>query len=133
MGVSEIVMWSAMKIGVYAIAGILAHWPSNWGIRKIIGRWKPEEDGSGENLGAFIGTLERMLTIILISTGSYTAIGFVVAMKSIARYERVQKEKKFAEYFLAGTMLSILIALLLGLAVGEVVEVLESDWGEPRG
>jgi len=29
----------------------------------------------------------------------------------------MQKEKAFAEYFLAGTMLSVLVALMLGLVV----------------
>ena len=82
-----------------------------------IKRWKPEEDNSKERRGAFIGTLERLLTILLVGLQSYTAVGFIITMKSIARYEKVQKEKEFAEYFLAGTMLSILCALILGLIV----------------
>lgn len=110
-----------IKIAAYLVACIFAHWPSNWLIRKIIRRWKPDKDEPTDRIGAFIGTLERILTIILVGLESYAAVGFVVTMKSIARYERVQKEKAFAEYFLAGTMLSMLIALILGLIVQRTV------------
>ncbi len=106
-----------VKFGSYFLACIFAGWPSNWFIRKIIKRWKPVQNEPEDKMGAFIGTLERILTIILVGLESYAAVGFVVTMKSIARYERVQKEKTFAEYFLAGTMLSMLIALILGLIV----------------
>ncbi len=104
-----------IKIGVYFLACLLAHWPTNWLIRKMIKKWRPEATASSDKMGAFIGTLERILTILLVGLESYAAVGFVVTMKSIARYERVQKERAFAEYFLAGTMLSMLVALLLGL------------------
>lgn len=105
----------AMKIGVYFLACLLAHWPTNWLIRNMIKKWRPEATAPSDKMGAFIGTLERILTILLVGLESYAAVGFVVTMKSIARYERVQKERAFAEYFLAGTMLSMLVALLLGL------------------
>ena len=119
------IQWGlVIKIGAYLGAGLLAHWPTNWFIRKIIKRWKPEEDNSKERMGAFIGTLERLLTILLVGLQSYTAVGFIITMKSIARYEKVQKEKEFAEYFLAGTMLSILCALILGLIVQRSVGTL---------
>ncbi|RMF61365.1 MAG: hypothetical protein D6743_13665 [Calditrichaeota bacterium] len=110
-----------VKVTAYILACVLAHWPGNWVIRKIIRRWKPAQDEVEDNLGAFIGTLERILTIILVGLNSFSAVGFVVAMKSIARYERVQKEKAFAEYFLAGTMLSMLLAIVLGLIVQRTV------------
>ena len=67
---------------------------------------------ASDRMGAFIGTLERILTILLVGLETFSAIGFVIAMKSVVRYERIQKEKVFAEYFLAGTMLSVLVALM---------------------
>lgn len=98
------------------MACVLAYWPGNWLVRKMIRRWKPDQDDTNENLGALIGTLERILTIIFVGVGSYAAVGFVVAMKSIARHKLLEK-KEFAEYFLAGTMVSLLVALILGLIV----------------
>lgn len=107
---------NTIRIAAYVLACVLAYWPGNWLIRKVIRKWKPDYEDTNENLGAMIGTLERILTIIFVGVGSYAAVGFVVAMKSIARYELL-KEKEFAEYFLAGTMLSLLVALILGLLV----------------
>lgn len=47
--------------------------------------------------------------------GQYSAIAFVFAAKSIVRFGET-KERKFAEYYLIGTMSSILFALLTGIA-----------------
>jgi len=105
------------KLGAYIIASILAHWPANWMIRRIILRWKPIKEETTDRMGAFIGTLERILTILLVGVEAFTAIGFVITMKSIARYDKLHSEKEFAEYFLAGTLLSLLTALILGLIV----------------
>ncbi|MFQ5709772.1 MAG: hypothetical protein ACE5HO_20140 [bacterium] len=116
MNLDEIV-----KYGVYIIAGVIASRPSNWLIRKIIKRWNPDQSAPEDKMGAFIGSLERILTILLVGLSAYTAVGFVVTMKSIARYDKVQTEKTFAEYFLAGTMLSILVALILGLMAQRMV------------
>jgi len=113
----EIQIEVIIKLSAYLLAFIFAHWPSNWMIRKIMKKWKPDEKEPSDKMGAFIGTLERVLTILLVGLEAYSAIGFVIAMKSVVRYERMQKEKAFAEYFLAGTMLSVLVALMLGLLV----------------
>ena len=109
------------KAGAYCIAFLLASWPSNWLIRKILSGRKPDTEETRDKMGALIGTLERLLAILLIGVDAYSAVGFVVAMKSIARYDRMQKEKAFAEYFLAGTMLSIMIALSLGIILQKTV------------
>ncbi len=113
----EIQIEVIIKLSAYLLAFIFAHWPSNWMIRKIMKKWKPDEKEPSDKMGAFIGTLERVLTILLVGMEAYSAIGFVIAMKSVVRYERMQKEKAFAEYFLAGTMLSVLVTLMLGLVV----------------
>jgi len=63
--------------------------------------------------GALIGNLERFLILLLILQDQWEAIGLVVAAKSIARFEMVRER---AEYFLVGTLASVSIALLLGLA-----------------
>jgi hypothetical protein len=108
----------ATQIGVYTLACLVAHQPGNWMIRRIIKRRKPgasNDEATSDRMGALIGTLERILTILLIGSGAFTAVGFIAAMKSVARYDKIQKEQAFAEYFLAGTMLSILLALVLAL------------------
>lgn len=64
--------------------------------------------------GAIIGFLERALIISFIILQEYSLIGFIVAAKSIARFEEL-KERDFAEYFIVGTLASTLFAVLVGL------------------
>lgn len=72
------------------------------------------------NAGRFIGTLERIIILIFLSIGQYSAIGLVLTAKSIARYERISKEKKFAEYYLLGTLLSTLYAIIVSFCLIKV-------------
>jgi hypothetical protein len=63
--------------------------------------------------GAFIGSLERLIILLLISLGQYSAIGLVLTAKSVARYNKIADDKQFAEYYLLGTLLSALYALII--------------------
>lgn len=72
-----------------------------------------------ENAGRLIGILERLLTFSFVMSGHFTAIGFIVAAKSILRYRDGATAK--TEYVLVGTLLSIGIALVLGLVYNGMV------------
>ena len=75
------------------------------------------EDTPGmESAGRYIGWLERALLYGLIVLGSPDAAAVVVAAKSIARFPSFSKEQ-FAEYYLIGTLLSLLIAAAVGCGV----------------
>ena len=64
------------------------------------------------NSGAIIGSLERLLMILLIFLDQFAAIGLVLTAKSIARYNKIAEDSSFAEYYLIGTLYSVLIAIL---------------------
>jgi hypothetical protein len=73
--------------------------------------------------GTLIGWLERSFTFVLIVAGRPEAVTVVVAIKALARFPELKSDqKRFAEYFLIGTMSSIGFALLvaagLRLALG---------------
>ncbi len=72
------------------------------------------------NAGKIVGILERSIILILAAIGEISAIGFVIAAKSIARFKELN-DKEFAEYYLIGTMLSVLLALVGGLAAKSLV------------
>lgn len=74
----------------------------------------PAED-SGFNAGALIGTIERWLILIFVCLQRYDALGLLIAAKSIIRFG--DKETTKTEYVLAGTLLSIFIAVLAGMMV----------------
>lgn len=67
-------------------------------------------------IGRRIGTIERWLIVLLMATGNIPSIGLVITAKSIARYPQL-RDRDFAEYYLFGTLLSVVVALGSGLVV----------------
>lgn len=67
-----------------------------------------------------IGGLERTLTLILILLGQWAAIVLLITAKSFARFEEL-KERRFAEYYLIGTLTSLLVAILTGIVLRHVL------------
>ncbi|MCF7707544.1 MAG: DUF3307 domain-containing protein [Verrucomicrobia bacterium] len=68
-----------------------------------------------ENGGFLIGNVERALIFLLIFIGQPAGIGFLVAAKSILRFEEAKKQK-LAEYVLIGTLLSFSMAIAIATA-----------------
>lgn len=68
-----------------------------------------------ERAGRWIGTIERVMAMVLVMLQQYTAIGFIIAAKSILRYNDSKTGK--TEYVLIGTLLSFGIALLMGIGI----------------
>jgi hypothetical protein len=75
------------------------------------------------NRGRLIGNLERILLTIVVAAGSYAALGFLVAAKGLIRSEEFEK-RDFTEYFLIGSLTSVLIALSAGLVIRYVLVAL---------
>ena len=71
----------------------------------------------GVKAGRYIGLLERMLIVIGLIMGTWEVIVAVVALKTVARYNDLD-DQLTAEYFLIGSLASILWALIIvGLLV----------------
>lgn len=66
--------------------------------------------------GGTIGSLERAIALTLVLLGQYGALGLIVAAKSVARFKALE-DREFAEYFLIGTLASLLLALAGGLGL----------------
>lgn len=73
------------------------------------------------NAGRIIGILERILVYFFVLETQYTALGFILAAKSFARYKKITENQEFAEYVLIGTLLSIVLAFLVALIVNSVL------------
>lgn len=89
--------------------------PANRTIKQLVAKYKSSnmENASDSQIkaGSLIGTLERMIILLLISVGQYSAIGLVLTAKSVARYNKISDDKEFAEYYLIGSLLSTLYAI----------------------
>lgn len=68
--------------------------------------------GGLPNGGRLIGQLERALIFLLVMIGQPGGIGFLVAAKSILRFEEA-KNRELAEYVLIGTLLSFSLAIAI--------------------
>lgn len=71
---------------------------------------------SAEKIGRYIGMIERLLIIIFIVQGIPEGLTFLIAGKSFTRFKQFES-KQFAEYYLIGTLLSALIAVVLGYVI----------------
>ncbi len=66
--------------------------------------------------GRTIGVLERAIVLTLVLLSQFGALGLVIAAKALARFKALE-DREFAEYFLIGTLASLLLALLGGIAM----------------
>ncbi|OLC05631.1 MAG: hypothetical protein AUH42_07200 [Gemmatimonadetes bacterium 13_1_40CM_70_11] len=66
--------------------------------------------------GRMVGILERAIALTLVLLGQFGALGLIIAAKSLARFKAFE-DREFAEYFLVGTLASLLLALLGGLGM----------------
>lgn len=62
--------------------------------------------------GQLIGLLERGLIFVLILAGQPGSVGFLIAAKSILRFDASKRKQKAAEYVIIGTLASFGWALL---------------------
>jgi len=72
------------------------------------------------NRGRWIGNLERLLLLAMVTQGSYAALAFLMAAKSLIRSKDLES-RDWAEYFLLGTLASIAVSLAGGLLIRQVL------------
>lgn len=91
--------------------------PANIFIKEVFQATEVQVSSDNEmpNAGKVIGVLERILTLTFIIVLQYSAVGFLIAAKSILRYGNNETLK--TEYVLIGTMLSFGIAVIAGILI----------------
>ena len=84
-----------------------------------------ESKGAGRssirNAGRYIGWLERGLVYTVIVAGMPGGVAVVMAVKTAARFPQFEKEERFVEYYLIGTLASLAIALAAALGARAVL------------
>lgn len=122
LGAQERLPWTEMTAGaIYVSAIVFAQEGGNAIVRGILPEDGPEANAENDlEAGSLIGVLERWIILILGLIGRWEAVVLVVAVKSIARFEELKK-KPFAEYFLVGTLASVLVAIALVILVSGLI------------
>lgn len=105
----------SVQVLKYAIAVLVILKPANVTFRILFRQNKPFVEGitfvKDMKAGQTIGNMERLLMLALLSLGQYTAIALVFTAKSVTRYNRIANDPTFAEYYLLGTLYSILVVI----------------------
>lgn len=78
--------------------------------------WAEDVPKGLTNGGKLIGLLERGLIFLLILVGQPVGIGFLIAAKSVLRYETTSDDQRAGEYVIIGTLASFGWALLFSYA-----------------
>lgn len=100
-----------IRIAVYALM-ILK--PVSVMFQVLFSRFRPALPLSGiEGAGETIGYLERLVLAILLVINQVAAIGWVIAAKAFARSRQLSESAEFCEYFLVGTLVSVLSVIVL--------------------
>lgn len=73
--------------------------------------------------GRWIGILERILIVIFLNMNQIASIGFIIAVKSLARFKMLES-KTFSEYYLLGTLLSVGYTLIVYVILERFILVL---------
>ena len=107
--------WNAW---IYALGYLLLLKPASLLISLFFKQWEiKNEEMELPKAGRWIGYFERVLVMTFVLLGSYEAIGFLMAAKSIFRFGDLKEkhEIKLTEYVLLGTLMSFTIAVVVAM------------------
>ena len=110
---TQATIWKSITALVFltAPAGIL--------IGQVTKQWRDKIDGAESlaNAGKWIGIAERIIILIFVLNGQFSAIGLLVAAKGIIRFNEKDRQEVKTEYLVIGTLMSIGLAIITGLWV----------------
>jgi len=116
-------LWSAgpgtdwMPPAMALAAGlILAVRAGGFAVGLMMQRWEGRGPQGLPDGGRMIGLLERGLIFVLVLAGQPAGVGFLIAAKSVLRYEATREDQAAAEYVIIGTLASFGWALAVAYA-----------------
>ena len=103
-------VYTAVALGLLTYGG-------NWLCRKLfdltgLKDMVSESPPSTISAGRVIGILERLILAAGIVVHSWEILAAVIALKTVARFQKLD-QREFAEYFLVGSLFSVLWALII--------------------
>ncbi|MDD3742729.1 MAG: DUF3307 domain-containing protein [Lentimicrobiaceae bacterium] len=124
-------VFASPDLWILAIAYLVVLWPMGIVISKLTLPWQQESnqpDGL-KDAGRYIGMLERLLILTFIFVNQFSAIGFLIAAKSILRFGDIRESnnRKGAEYILLGTMISFSAAIFTGIIAQWLLRMLHNS------
>ncbi len=123
-----VTVFSTLKILAVMIGYIAVVFPVGFLVGKATSSWQKEIKEvvhlpSLKKAGRYIGIFERILVLTFILSNNFSAIGFLIAAKSILRFtdKGESNARKQTEYVLIGTLMSFSITILIGMLIRQFV------------
>ena len=91
-------------------------------VGKIMSRFTLPQTGLHE-AGKVIGYLERCMIFILVISGQPAGVGFLIAAKSVLRFETAKDDRETSEYVIIGTLASFAWALAAASITALLLEI----------
>lgn len=120
--------WTALKqsreFWIVSTGYLAISFPLSFLLGYATSRWRKEVEEKKQNpavslseAGRWIGIFERILVYTFVLTEHFEGIGFLIAAKSILRFNDIKGEdaRKEAEYILIGTLMSFSSSIIAGL------------------
>jgi hypothetical protein len=116
---------------ILLIGAIVSIWGGGYAVGLLMkpytDQFAAEDTGPGaeglDNAGRMIGKLERGLIFLFLCVGDATATGFLIAAKSVLRFDTASKGQKAGEYVIIGTLASFGWGLATGYVTLSLLEV----------
>jgi len=77
------------------------------------------------NHGRLIGNVERLILVLFVANGQYTALAFFFAAKGLIRSKDVER-RAWADYLILGSLTSFLVAVVAGLLIQLVFRIADA-------
>lgn len=120
--------YSNIRFLIILMAYLFITWPMGVMVGLATERWRDEAGINAEGLaraGMWIGFFERFLILTFILIDRYTAVGLLIAAKSILRFnDKEGNTQKKTEYVLIGTLMSFSISVLLAWIINSWLEII---------
>jgi hypothetical protein len=113
------------RLALAMVVSLLGTWGAERPIAWLLIRWRAggaTQARERDVWGRRIGRLERVLVILLAVPAGLGAVPWVLAAKSLARFRDLD-DRAFAEYYLAGTLLSMTVAAACVLVIRALLGV----------
>lgn len=121
-------IWLSSYRAAMVLAIVFCLWPANFFIGNFLKIIKVEKTDDNQcatkdcrkptlDASRVIGSIERMLVFLFVWLGQYSAIGFLIAAKSVMRFPEMGQGKNNAEYYLVGSLLSFGLSIMLAATI----------------
>ena len=108
---------------IYLVAYLIVIFGGAFFVGFFLTPYRNPESAGLSGAGKRIGMIERVIILTLAMLGEFGSISFVFVAKSMARFEQL-KQRKFAEYYLLGTLLSISFAIFIAILAQGIITIL---------